>query len=301
MPVHGDSNDGCPLRSSTALQEQHQKGLQRGESVLASQQCNAGHSEQQSDSTVASPIAGSTPQHGREALQGPILNPEQQQQQHGLQWSAAAPSAPMLRGGRSMVELVGMWDALAPRLPADASPAAQTLLSALKLAVAHSLQPSSMQQGIAQHGLGEPATGTTDAANSGLGDGSSALSIALRLADISSAGVPVDAEAIAAGMLAGERHLFAVAMAQIHRSKVTSRASHAVSFCYESQLMVIIRIPWSDMVYRVRTPDAVGAGRLSLAEVADKLGAPAAGVVCDVLHVRALPDGVDLYDDDTSR
>jgi hypothetical protein len=45
----------------------------------------------------------------------------------------------------------------------------------------------------------------------------------------------------------------------------------------------------------------VGAGRLSLTEVADKLGASVAGVVRDVLHVRALPDGVDLYDDDTSR
>jgi len=45
----------------------------------------------------------------------------------------------------------------------------------------------------------------------------------------------------------------------------------------------------------------VGAGRLSLEEVADKLGVPVAAVVRDVLHVRALPDGVDLYDDDTSR
>jgi hypothetical protein len=98
-----------------------------------------------------------------------------------------------------MVELVGMWDALAPRLPADASSAAQTLLSALKLAVAHSAQPNSTQ-----HRLEERATGVVAAADDGLSDGSRALSIALRLADISSAGVPVDAEAIAAGMLAGE-------------------------------------------------------------------------------------------------
>ena len=49
------------------------------------------------------------------------------------------------------------------------------------------------------------------------------------------------------------------------------------------------------------TPEAVGAGRLPLAEVADKLGVPVAAVVRDVLSVRALPDGVDLYDDETSR
>ena len=110
----------------------------------------------------------------------------------------------MLRGGRSMVELVGMWDALAPRLPADASSAAQTLLSALKLAVAHSAQPVHAQQGMKGQGLEERAPGIESATADGLSDGSRALSIALRLADISSAGVPVDADAIAAGMLAGK-------------------------------------------------------------------------------------------------
>ena len=124
-----------------------------------------------------------------------------QERDHSLQPADPSPADFKLRGGRSMVELVGMWDALAPRLPADASPAAQTLLSALKLAVAHSTphadQHTQTQWQAAVVGSG---TGTAVAA---AGDGSGALAIALRLADISSAGVPVDADAIAAGMLAG--------------------------------------------------------------------------------------------------
>ncbi len=131
---------------------------------------------------------------------GPLLS--LQDQGHSLQPADLAPADLKLRGGRSMVELVGMWDALAPRLPADASPAAQTLLSALKLAVARSTpiadQPAQTQrQAAATVG---PSIGTVAATG---GDGSGALAIALRLADISSAGVPVDADAIAAGMLAG--------------------------------------------------------------------------------------------------
>ena len=124
------------------------------------------------------------------------------QQHRGLQPARQSPADFSLRGGRSMVELVGMWDALAPRLPADASPAAQTLLSALKLAVAHSPPPAA-ETGQAHQRAEAVGPALAPVAATGGSAGSGALAIALRLADISSAGVPVDAEAIAAGMLAG--------------------------------------------------------------------------------------------------
>ncbi len=128
--------------------------------------------------------------------------PSVQEQGHSLQPADPAPADLKLRGGRSMVELVGMWDALAPRLPADASPAAQTLLSALKLAVARSTPIDDQQAQTQRQAAAAAGSGTGAVAATG-GDGSGALAIALRLADISSAGVPVDADAIAAGMLAG--------------------------------------------------------------------------------------------------
>lgn len=46
---------------------------------------------------------------------------------------------------------------------------------------------------------------------------------------------------------------------------------------------------------------AAGAGRLAMREIQAKLGPLVAQLVLDVLRVRALPDRVDLYDDETSR
>lgn len=171
--------------------------------------------------------------------------------------------------GRGMLELVGMWGALAPRLPPQASPKAELLLSALKLAVAHSNQlPSpaaALGPSTAQYGAPQPASATANITISGEGSSlsqtlpgafsevcvgdSCVLTVASRLADISTSGIPIDTEAIAASMLAG----------------------------------------------------AAASGRLHLREIEAKLGPVVAQLVADVLRVRSLPDRVDLYDDETSR
>ena len=177
------------------------------------------HSDHEPGSQPSMAVQQPDPQQQTPALEGMTSQPGQPHglqridQDHGAQLSTQerdqglppadpAPADLKLRGGRSMVELVGMWDALAPRLPADASPAAQTLLSALKLAVARSTPIADQQAQTCRQSAAAVGPGLGTVAATG-GDGSGALAIALRLADISSAGVPVDADAIAAGMLAG--------------------------------------------------------------------------------------------------
>ncbi|KAK9842544.1 hypothetical protein WJX81_005255 [Elliptochloris bilobata] len=95
--------------------------------------------------------------------------------------------------GRTIIQFVAAWEHLAPRLPrhAGAGHGAERILGALKLAVALSgpeLAPAAL------------------AARAALGDGRSpatrALSIASTLADLASQGLPLDADSIAAGIVA---------------------------------------------------------------------------------------------------
>lgn len=90
--------------------------------------------------------------------------------------SLSSPDSIVQAGGGGMLRLVAAWDSLATLLPPDtgAGPAAELLLSALKLVLTET-----------------PAEGTTRA-----------VSLASFLAELAGQGLPLDAEAIAAGVLA---------------------------------------------------------------------------------------------------
>lgn len=153
--------------------------------------------------------------------------------------SSSSSSSFATPAGRSLVELAAAWDALAPRLPAVASAAARSpnspsadpsssssetlgpaaaarvILDALKLAVSRALprpvlSTRSGQRGDSSSGgggggpgpgsgaAGAPAPRPPPAALAA----SAALGTASRLADLASRGLPLDADAIAAGIVA---------------------------------------------------------------------------------------------------
>ena len=146
--------------------------------------------------------------------------------------SLLAPLAP----GRSLLELAGAWDALAPRLPARSPEDTRIILEALKLAVSRAPPPA-----VADNSSATPPVAALAA--------SAALGTAARLADLAAYdGLPLDAAAMCAGILA----------------------------------------------------DGAAAGRVSLADAAARVGPDAASLLGDVLRVRALPAGADVYDGATS-
>ncbi len=118
-----------------------------------------------------------------------------------------APTLDAGPGGSQVLALVHAWDSLAVRLPPQASmgSAAQLILTALKLALAHSPQRF-QQQAVSTSVTAQP------------------LALAWRLADLSTQGLPLDAEAIAASIL-----LRGVAEGDVHASTVRARLGPEVS------------------------------------------------------------------------
>ncbi|KAK9868152.1 hypothetical protein WJX84_011061 [Apatococcus fuscideae] len=105
-----------------------------------------------------------------------------------------------LPGAKSLVAFVAAWDSLALRLPPEAGmgPAAELILKALKLAFAnqqhHTSHPQLRHTGPTQ-GQGQDLQAPGAPAGR-------AIQIATALADLIAEGVPLDAESIAAGILA---------------------------------------------------------------------------------------------------
>ena len=130
-----------------------------------------------------------------------------------------------LPGGQSLAAFMGMWDLLTARLlPRDTTgPAAETLLAALQLLLAsmtNAANPAPLQgpspvAGSARPLLQAPAP-KADLELPAL-DGQ-LLAVALQLADLSAGGVPLDAEAIAAGVLADavQRGALSMDAVQVH-------------------------------------------------------------------------------------
>ncbi len=122
------------------------------------------------------------------ALQAPWRQQSQQQQ---------------LLASHSVVALAAAWDQLAPRLPLQLGigHGAELILNALKLALAATsgatatAAPSGSSSARSQHHHHHQQHDAVPPAGRALG-------VALRLADLASGGLPLDAEAIAAGLLA---------------------------------------------------------------------------------------------------
>ena len=145
--------------------------------------------------------------------------------------SSSSSSSFATPAGRSLVELAAAWDALAPRLPAVASAAAtasssspdssssggpgpaaaaRVILDALKLAVSRApprpvLPTTPGEQscsGSISAADGTPAPLSSPPPPPAALAASAALGTASRLADLASRGLPLDADAIAAGIVA---------------------------------------------------------------------------------------------------
>ena len=168
--------------------------------------------------------------------------------------TAALQLVPQEQGGASLLQLVAAWDRLASRLPPQAGGghAADVILSALKLAVAYAPPP--------------PA-GTADAAGAPLtSQVARALSLASRLADLAAEGLPIDAESIAAGILA--------------EVLLAGQPHTAASW----------RVPDS-------SSSSGGGGELTLGVIEERMGPIVAQLVHDVQRARQLPARVELLDD----
>lgn len=165
--------------------------------------------------------------------------------------------------GASLLQLVAAWDRLAARLPpqASCSRAADVILSALKLVFAYSPLPlsngPSQQQGEQQPALSRPVA--------------RALSLSSRLADLAAAGLPIDAESIAAGILA---------------ELVVGPAHQQPGWTRHGQLSSL---------------GGAAGGALTLQVVEERVGPIVAQLVHDIQRARQLPTRVELLDDTAAR
>jgi hypothetical protein len=171
------------------------------------------------------------------------------------------------QGGASLLHLVAAWDQLAARLPPAASTgrAADLILGALKLAVAHSPPPP------AAAGAAADGSGTAGAPQAALPRPvARALSLASRLADLAAEGLPVDAESIAAAILAE-----------------------------------VVAQPSALPAAPGRPGGGSGGdgpyGALTLQGVEERVGPIVAQLVHDIQRARALPSRLELLDDTAAR
>ena len=125
--------------------------------------------------------------------------------------ACAAPSAVQLQlpGGQSFAAFMGLWDTLTVRLLPlySTGAAADMLLAALRLMLASAAASAAKSISVSTF-----ATAASTAGPGGISheqtcnvprDVQQLLGVALQLADLSSAGLPINAAAIAAGVLAG--------------------------------------------------------------------------------------------------
>jgi hypothetical protein len=241
----------------------------------------------QASEDVLDPTRSSSLGSSSQQLLAPSSPPQQQQQPSApprtavVAAAAAAPGASLVQeqGGASLLQLVAAWDQLASRLPpeAGAGRASEVILNALKLAVAYApAAPASSSSSSGQPQLARPVA--------------RALSLASHLADLAAAGLPIDAESIAAGILAE------VLLAGAHPASPAASAGAA---------------PWhpSDTLASSSSSSSSGAsssggsgaggsaGVLTLAVIEERAGPIIAQLVHDVQRARQLPSRVELLDD----
>lgn len=221
---------------------------------VAGWEVSAGARRSQSTSPAPALLQAS-PARAVSSLESPLqaAADPQEPQQPQRQLAVVAPAT------HSVVALAAAWDQLAPRLPLEMGmgQGAELILNALKLALA-----SSSSGGAHPHDTLPPAA--------------RALGAGLRLADLASGGLPLDAEAIAAGVLAD-------VLAHHHHLGGGNSGGAAGD--------------------ATAGGPGLGAGRgltHSLLLIEHRVGAGVAHLVHDVLRVRALPSRVDLYDDEAA-
>lgn len=172
------------------------------------------------------------------------------------------------QGGASLLQLVAAWDQLATRLPPQtgAGHGGQLILEALKVAVAYAPPAPAAT---APAGIPGPAQARVSRPLA------RALSLASRLADLAAAGLPVDAESIAAGILAEVLLAGAYTPGAWHLGPAPAGSS----------------------------PDggASSGGSLTLQSIEERVGPIVAQLVHDVQRARQLPARVELLDDTAAR
>jgi hypothetical protein len=186
-----------------------------------------------------------------------------------------------------MLQLMAAWDQLAARLPPQASSGrpAELILNALKLALAYCPPlPSAWQQpATAGPGLGTaPPSAAAAAADEQGGIANPpppplsrpvarAQSLAGRLADLATQGLPVDAEAIAAAILA----------------ELLAPTTHP-------------HVAWGPRPAAAAAGGS-GSGPLSLSVIEERVGPIVAQLAHDIQRARQLPSRVELLDDTAAR
>ncbi|GAB4822361.1 hypothetical protein N2152v2_009407 [Parachlorella kessleri] len=187
----------------------------------------------------------------------------------------ARPPEQLQQASQTVVALAAAWDQLAPRLPLQvgSSGGSEVILNALKLALAVELYvapaaglvpaATASDRGTSTRSYWQQQAHPSKAAS----PAARGLGVALRLADLASSGLPLDAEAIAAGLLA----------------EALCQTVH-----YQQQSPVL--------------GSGFGAAHSahSLQLIQQRVGPGVAQLVHDVLRVRALPTRVDLYDDEAA-
>lgn len=169
------------------------------------------------------------------------------------------------------MQLVAAWDQLAMRLPPQTGVGrgGQLILEALKVAVAYAPPAPA---------AAAPAAGSPRPAEPQLSRPlARALSLASRLADLAAAGLPVDAESIAAGILAE------VLLAGAHTPGAWHPPPAPAGSSAES------------------SSSSGGSGSLNLQVIEERVGPIVAQLVHDVQRARQLPARVELLDDTAAR
>ncbi|KAL4427713.1 hypothetical protein ABPG75_001802 [Micractinium tetrahymenae] len=220
-------------------------------------------------------------------MQGPVGLPEIRSNNGSSGSSAGSPSLPPAsggssaapaalarvqeRGGASLLQLVAAWDQLAARLPPQtgAGHGGQLILEALKLAVGYA-PPAPTAPAAAVAGDAAPAEAQLSR------PAARALSLASRLADLAAVGLPVDAESIAAGILAEVLLAGAHAPGAWHPPGAPAAAAAADSSS---------------------SGGGSRSGGLTLQIIEDRVGPIVAQLVHDVQRARQLPARVELLDD----
>eukprot|EP00887_Chlorella_sp_A99_P003103 scaffold9.g3103.t1 len=208
-------------------------------------------------------------ERGRDALSQQQQQEEQQEQeQQQFVAPGALPQALFRSRGGPVLQLAAAWHALAARLPAGAGvgPSAELILNALKLALAHA--PVA-----AAHGDGRPAA-------------ERALGVASLLAELSAVGLPLDAEAIAAGVLA-----------EVLEAGGRGRAAGSGGGAPQPPFGSAVSVDGSLLGSVDGVDGGAPGGGLTLELIEARVGPLVAQLTHDVQRVHALPSRVDLCDD----
>ena len=190
--------------------------------------------------------------------------------------------------GRPVLQLAAAWHQLAARLPPQAGtgPSAELILNALKLALAYA---DGRQEGSAAGvgGDGRPAA-------------ERALSLASLLAELSAAGLPLDAEAIAAGILA---EVLGSSGSSSSGSSGSSGSGSSGSGSSGSGNSGSGSSSSSGASWGMGlgSSSSGGGAVLTLEVVEQRVGPLVAQLAHDVQRVHALPSRVDLCDDQAAR